>query len=387
MEENFEKTEGEFENGSGQTDIYMKERAAASLGEFQKKYLLRSQDYGILYPYIVSEQVTDIHWNGRQLWIQDLRKGRYMAKELLSELFVERFIHQAAALSGVSFDREHPVLEAETEELQISIVHGCVAKTGATISLKKIPAVRRMNREEMIRSGYCSEAVGDFLIHCIQAHCTIVICGGSASGKTELLKYLTKFIPAKERVITIEEVLEIHYGKLNPHKDCVEMKVAENFTYGEAIKASMRQLPRWILLSEAKSREVRDFLESLSIGIYGVTTLQADDVRNIPDRLKNMAGGYLDADRIENDIYRFIDIGILVKGGNDLSESLEKEGETDRCVDQICVFDRFGREWKETINQITMLVEDGKLVSRYLPDNILRKFEMAGIRKPFGGKC
>ena len=49
---------------------------------FQKRYLLKRQDYGLLYPYVVSEQVTDINWNGRQLWIDDLKKGRYMAPEV-----------------------------------------------------------------------------------------------------------------------------------------------------------------------------------------------------------------------------------------------------------------------------------------------------------------
>ena len=47
------------------------------MNEFQKDYLLKRQDYGVLYPYVMEETVTDIHWNGRQLWIDDLEKGRY----------------------------------------------------------------------------------------------------------------------------------------------------------------------------------------------------------------------------------------------------------------------------------------------------------------------
>ena len=44
------------------------------MNEFQKDYLLKRQDYGVLYPYVMEETVTDIHWNGRQLWIDDLEK-------------------------------------------------------------------------------------------------------------------------------------------------------------------------------------------------------------------------------------------------------------------------------------------------------------------------
>ncbi|MCH5266351.1 MAG: type II/IV secretion system ATPase subunit [Lachnospiraceae bacterium] len=349
------------------------------MNDFQKKFMLKRQDYGILYPYLISDEVTDINWNGRQLWIDDLNKGRYMAPEVLPETFVERFISLLSNLSSEPFNRRNPVLEAETEELRISIVHSCVAHSGTTISLRKIPAVRRLEKSEMVQSGYCSEEVADFLVHCIQAHCSVAVCGLPGAGKTELLKYLTKFIPASERVITIEDVLEIHYRKINPNKDCVEMKVAENFSYTEAIKASLRQLPKWIILSEARSTEVRYLLESLSTGTCGLTTLHTDDVRNIPDRMKNMAGGQEDLNRIENDTYRFIDVGILVKSFT------HEDGKICRRVEQIGIFDRYGREWKETINEIVMVVEDGKIVSRKLPVNVRRKFVEAGIVKPLGG--
>ena len=349
------------------------------MNDFQRKFLLKRQDYGILYPYIMMESVTDINWNGKQLWIDDLIRGRFMAPEVLSEMFVDRFVLLLSNVSGLPFNRMNPVLEAETEELRISVVHSCVAHGGITISLRKIPAVRRLERKEMLRSGYCSEEICDFLIRCVQAHCSIAICGLPGAGKTELLKFLTKFIPATERVITIEDVLEIHYQTINPNKDCVEMKVAENFSYTEAIKACLRQLPTWIILSETRSTEVRYLLESLSTGAHGLTTIHTDDVRNIPDRRKNMAGGTEDLTRIENDTYRFIDIGILVK-------SFRKDsGGIQRRIEQIGVFDRYGREWKESINEITMVVEDGRVISRKFPVNITRKFAEAGYPQPLGG--
>lgn len=344
------------------------------MNDFQKKYLLKRQDYGILYPYIIEEQVTDINWNGRQLWVDDLEKGRYMAGEILTEEFVERFVTLLANVTNRAFNKMNPVLEAETEELRISIVHRSVAHSGTTISLRKIPAVRRLEKSDMVVNGYCSEEVLDFLIHCITAHCSVAICGLPGAGKTELLKYLTQYIPATERAITIEDVLEIHYQKINPNKDCVEMKVAENFTYTEAIKACLRQLPKWIILSEARSTEVRYLLESFSTGACGITTLHTDDVRNIPDRIKNMAGGNEDLQRIENDTYRYLDVGILVKSTTDA------EGQIHRYIDQIAVFDRYGKDWNETVNQIVMLLEDGKIVNRQLPQNLAHKFEENGIQ-------
>lgn len=348
------------------------------VNDFQKKFILKRQDYGVLYPYLMSDEVTDINWNGRQLWIDDLKKGRYLSEDVLSETFVERLAVLLSNVSGMPFNRMNPVLEAETEELRISIVHGSVAHSGITVSLRKIPPVRRMQKKEMVESGYCSKEVCCFLTNCIRAHCSIVICGLPGAGKTELLKFLTQFIPESERVITIEDVLEIHLSKLNPGHDSIEMKVAENFNYTAAIRASLRQLPKWIVLSEARSEEVRYLLESLSTGTCGITTIHTDDVRNIPDRMKNMAGGTEDTERIVNDTFRFVDVGILVKSFTN------SEGKIERKIEQIAVFDRYGIEWKEMVNRIVMLVEDGKIVNRKLPVNVRRKFKEVQIEQPFG---
>ncbi len=76
------------------------------MNEFQKDYLLKRQDYGVLYPYVMEETVTDIHWNGRQLWIDDLEKGRYMAPEVLSESFANRFSMLLSNLSNKAFNRD-----------------------------------------------------------------------------------------------------------------------------------------------------------------------------------------------------------------------------------------------------------------------------------------
>lgn len=338
------------------------------MGEFEKRFLLKRQDYGLLYPYIVSEDVTDINWNGRQLWIDDLNKGRYQAGEVLTDQFVGRFASLVSSVASIPFNKMNPVLETETEELRISIVHECVTSAGVTISLRKIPAVRRLQKEKMLADGYCDERVAAFLEECILSHCNIAICGMPGAGKTELLKYLTRFIPACERVITIEDTLEIHYAKINPSKDCVEMKVAENFTYTAAIKASLRQLPRWIILSEARSEEVRYLLESFSTGTYGLTTLHTDDVRNIPDRIKNMAGGKMDSERILNDTYRFINIGILVKS------VVSEEGSIRRRIEQIGAFDRTGDNYMKSTNQTVLLVDHGEWTGEKLPANLARRF-------------
>lgn len=350
------------------------------MDDFRERYLLGRQDFGLLFPYIEDENVTDINWNGRQLWIDDLQKGRYLAPEVLSEEFVERFSSLLSSVVSLSFNRTNPVLEAETEELRISIVHESVVRSGAAISLRKIPAIRRLRNGDMQDSGYCSKEVGAFLKNCVKAHCNVAICGMPGAGKTELLKFLTKYIPASERVITIEDTLEIHYPKINPEKDCVEMKVAERFTYTDAIKACLRQLPKWIILSEARSVEVRYLLECFSTGTYGMTTLHTDDIRNIPDRIVNMAGGEKDAERILNDTYRFLQIGILVKS------KAGEQGEIRRWIDQVGVLERRGVDLLHSQNRIIMLVQDGERTAEKLPEGIAERFWEAGIKNVWKGE-
>ena len=84
------------------------------MNEFQKDYLLKRQDYGVLYPYVMEETVTDIHWNGRQLWIDDLEKRRYMAPEVLYEKFANRFSMLLSYLSYKAVYRFYPFMEVES---------------------------------------------------------------------------------------------------------------------------------------------------------------------------------------------------------------------------------------------------------------------------------
>ena len=167
--------------------------------------------------------------------------------------------------------------------------------------------------------------------------------------------------------------MEIRYGKTNPGKDCIELKVSEDtFGYADAIKSCLRLNPKWIMLSEARSKEVKYLLESWSTGVRGMTTLHTDDVRNVPDRILNMLENRTDADRMENDIYQALDVGILVR---------KKAGEDHvvrRYIDQVCFYIREKGE-----NRIEMVVFDGTCILEEIPQAVMRNFYRAGIKNPF----
>lgn len=88
---------------------------------------LSEKHFGIFYPYLVQDSVTDIDYNGRNIWITDLEKGRYPAPESVSERFVMQFTHDIANCMNRPFNQANQVLEADTNELRISIVHESAA--------------------------------------------------------------------------------------------------------------------------------------------------------------------------------------------------------------------------------------------------------------------
>ena len=103
-----------------------------------------------------------------------------------------------------------------------------------------------------------------------------------------------------------------------------------------------------------------------------MTTIHTDDVRNVPDRILNMAAQKRDEDRLLNDIYTFIDMAILIKR----KEVRNKEGkiEVRRYIDQIALFSREGNE-----NRISMILDGGNFSPEAIPESFKKRFLEAGL--------
>ena len=339
--------------------------------------------FGPLYPFVVNDDITDIDLNDQKLfgeetflWLTNSQNMRYREKITLPESFIEQFTKRVANTVSRSFHKQSPVLEAETDTLRITIVHESVSVSGRSISIRKSLPYVRLTEENMVEDGYCSKEVLALLKNCVKARLNIVFCGEPAAGKTECAKFFSTFIPDNERVITIEDTLEWHYHEVNPGKDCVELKVNSTMDYTKAIKTCLRLNPKWIMVSETRSKEVVYLLECFSTGVRGMTTLHSDDVRNVPDRMLNMAGNEREVTNMENDIYNFINVGVLL---NRVEErDYGGKHKIRRFIDQICFYDRENGQ-----NRIFMLVENGKLLTNELPKHIQEKMLRAGISDAF----
>lgn len=336
------------------------------------KFEFKEEQFGPLLPYIQDDNVTDINYNGTDVWIDDLTRGRYKSNVNLTPEFVNQFTVRIADRVSQPFNQYTPLLEAETNTLRVSIVHESVLNTGRSISIRKTPVIKRLTVQKMLSEDYCTKEILDLLINCINGKMNMMMCGLPGTGKTELLKFLTNYIPENERVITIEDNLEIHYAEINPGKDCVEMKVdSGRFDYVTAIKACLRQNPQWILLSEARSTEVRYLIESMSTGTHCLTTIHTDDVRKVPDRVKNMVQDGTAAERIVNDVFAFLDVAVLIV-------KTFHNGRILRRIEQICFFSR-----ENGVNTTVLIADDGKIINHDIPEEIRKKFETYRVYKPF----
>ena len=332
--------------------------------------ILADEEFGPILSLIKDDLITDINYNGKSLWVDHVKKGRYEVKDIeITEDWVTQFTQKLSNLMNLQCNRSQPYLEAETDELRISILHEAITNTGYSISIRKTPPVRRINYEKMLKEEYCTKAIEAFLSNCVKAGMNIVVCGLPGTGKTELVKYLTKFIPPYEKTITIEDNLEIRYRSINPEKDCVEIKVRNGFDYDTAIKLSMRQLPTWILIAETRGKEVTELLKSMSTGTHCMTTLHTDSVRKVPERIKNMSN-----DVNESDIYMFLDVAVQVK-------SIIQPGiGIKRFISEIAIINHDVNTGK---NEIIMLYDGQNLEYEKVPKDMLIRFSNRNIDDPF----
>ena len=114
----------------------------------------KDENFGPLLPYVQDSQITDVNYNGSDVWVEHLEKGIYKADVELTQEFVNQFCLRIANLMSRQFNRNDNVLEAETDTLRISVIHPSVTDTGCSISIRKTPAIRRMT--ERSASPRCS---------------------------------------------------------------------------------------------------------------------------------------------------------------------------------------------------------------------------------------
>ena len=277
-------------------------------------------DFGPLQQYINNDDVTDISYdNGGQLWLKTLSHGIFRVDNpSVNNELIEKLAFQCSNVVGKSFNAAHPFLDSESSELRMNFVHDSIAKNGIACTIRKTPATIRLKKDKIIKDQYVTEDIHDFLIRCVQGHCNIMVSGETGSGKTELIKYLASNTRADEKIITIEDTLELHLDKIFPTRDIVAMKTNNIANYSDVLVTCMRQNPKWILLSEVRSAEaVMAVRNSISSGHYILSTIHADKAASIPSRMYSLLETNQDINQFLASIHRYIQLGVHIRGYQD----------------------------------------------------------------------
>ena len=298
--------------------------------------LFSSIDFGPLKAYLDDDNITDISYdNNGQVWLKSLDKGVYRIENPgINNELMEKIAFQCANVMGKTFNMASPMLDSESSELRMNFIHDSIARNGIAAVFRKTPAKIRLKKEKIIDEKYITLGIHDFLIECVKGHCNIIVSGETGSGKTELVKYLASHTKENEKIITIEDTLELHLDAIFPNRDIVSLKTNNIASYSDVLVACMRQNPKWILLSEVRSAEaVTAVRNSISSGHNILSTIHADKAASIPYRMYSLLESNIDVEQFMTTIYRYVQLGVHVRARYE-----KNTGKFMREVCEVCEF-------------------------------------------------
>ena len=319
-----------------------------------------------IWRYLEDDDVTDLDFNCGNIW--QSRVGNIpqrIVNRALSEEYWEKFATLVGKSVNCNFNPMEHTAMADTETLRITCLHKSQSKSGLTnVNIRKSHGGLRIDRAYALKNDYCEEETMNMLENCVLAHQSIVFCGLPSAGKTECLKLLASIIPKHEKVITIEDVAEIHYPLVNKDASCAELKVVDK-NYKIPIETALRMNARRIMMGEIRGEnDMEAFLECVSNGIPIMSTTHTGDARLFPDRGVNMLHAGQEAQRIVNSLYSYVNITVLLKLKTDT------KGNVYRYIDQVCFFTR-----ENDRNLAILVVEDGFLHKERLPKEVKERIE------------
>ena len=338
-------------------------------------------DFGPLLEYLNNDDITDISYsNGGQIWLKTLSQGIFRIENPnINNAMMEKLAFQCSNVMGKSFNAAHPFLDSESAELRMNFVHDSIATNGIACVIRKTPAKIRLEKDKIIAEKYITVDVHDFLVQCVLAHCNIIVCGETGSGKTEFVKYLASKTKENEKIISIEDTLELHLDRIFPHRDIVAMKTNNVASYSDVLVTCMRQNPKWILLSEVRSAEaVMAVRNSISSGHYILSTIHADKAASIPNRMYSLLETNQEIDQFLKSIYRYVQLGVLIRGRQDK--------ETKRFVREVGEVTEFyvTEDNEAKYNTIYRKTPEGKIYRKNPSKYLIEYIEGQGVTIPEG---
>jgi len=249
---------------------------------------------GPLQPLLADGTVDEVMVCGTApVWVE--RAGRLERTDIAfeSETALRETIERILAPVGRRVDEAEPLCDARLSDgSRVNVVVPPLTLDGPALTIRRFRP-RGFGPEELVESGTLGWPVLEFLGRAVRARCTILVCGGTGSGKTTTLNALSAFIGADERVVTIEDAAELRLRQ--PHVVRLEARPPNLEGRGEVtirrlVRNALRMRPDRIVVGEVRGAEALDMLTALSTGHDGsLTTVHAGSCAEALRRVETLA--------------------------------------------------------------------------------------------------
>ena len=342
---------------------------------------------GPLQSLLEDDTITEIMVNGpKNIYIERKGKIHRVPVTFESNEHVMRIIDRIVAPLGRRIDESSPYVDARLADgSRVNAVIPPISLVGPVLTIRKF-SKNPITVDQLIQFGSITTEAVQFLKACVEARLNVIISGGTGSGKTTLLNVLSSFIPADERIITIENAAELqlrqeHVVTLESRPPNIEGR--GEITIRDLVINALRMRPERIIVGECRGGETLDMLQAMNTGHEGsMTTAHANTPRDALARIETMclmAGMDLPIRAIREQVASAVDLIVQQERMRDgtrkittVTEVSGMEGDVITMTD-IFVFEQTG-------------TENGRIVGRLRPSGLRPKFmdriEAAGIHLP-----
>lgn len=340
---------------------------------------------GPIEPLLKDPSITEVMVNGPySVYIERAGKLQKTAVKFKDEEHLMHVIDRIVTAVGRRVDESSPLCDARLlDGSRVNIVIPPLALSGATVTIRKF-SKDKLTVDKLIEFGSMSRNMAKFIEGCVQGRMNIVVSGGTGSGKTTLLNALSSFIPATERIVTIEDSAELQLRQ--DHVVTLETRPANiegegQISMRDLVKNALRMRPDRIVVGEVRGGEALDMLQAMNTGHDGsMTTGHANSPRDMLSRLETMvlmSGMDLPLRAIRSQIASAVDIIVQTTRMRDGSRKVINISEvTGMEGDIITLQDLFVYE-QAGVN------EDGKLVGSFVGSGLrpmcMERLQLNGV--------
>ena len=248
---------------------------------------------GPLEALLADESVTEIMINGpQQVYVERHGKLVMTDQSFMDDASVQAIIERIVSPIGRRIDESQPYVDARLPDgSRVNAIIPPLSLTGPCVTIRKFSRVP-LTEADLIRFGTWTAAMAAFLRVCVQMRKNLIVSGGTGSGKTTLLNVLSDYIPAGERIVTIEDAAELRLGQ--PHLIRLEARPPNiegrgAITIRDLVRNALRMRPDRIIVGECRGGEALDMLQAMNTGHDGsLTTVHANSPRDVVSRLETM---------------------------------------------------------------------------------------------------